>query len=190
MSVFTLASDRIFRSCGHYRRLLYPLPWWSVLLMEEYHQPAISHRQTLLHNVVSSTPRHVWWDGLTVTNVLAEIYILTYTLSKLCVFPACQSILINYISTFRNACSHVRVFLAIGYSFTVFVLYSERLVLLHFVTSSIYDFWWHLWYHQTFLLVVDANYFPSFHWRTRRCQLRCDIWVKRLSEYKTKQINV
>jgi hypothetical protein len=27
--------------------------------MEEYHQPAISHRQTLLHNVVPSTPRHV-----------------------------------------------------------------------------------------------------------------------------------
>jgi hypothetical protein len=38
--------------------------------MEEYHQPAISHRQTLLHNVVSSTPRLVWWDGFELTTLV------------------------------------------------------------------------------------------------------------------------
>ena len=38
--------------------------WWSVLLVEETgvpgenHLPVVSHRQTLLHNVVRSTPRH------------------------------------------------------------------------------------------------------------------------------------
>jgi hypothetical protein len=35
--------------------------WWSVLLMEvpgENHRPVASHRQTLSHNVVSSTPCH------------------------------------------------------------------------------------------------------------------------------------
>ena len=33
---------------------------WSVLLVEEtgvYHQPVAGHKQTLSHNVVSSTPR-------------------------------------------------------------------------------------------------------------------------------------
>ena len=40
------------------------ISWWSVLLMEdtrvpgENHRSAASHRQTLSHNVVSSTPRH------------------------------------------------------------------------------------------------------------------------------------
>jgi hypothetical protein len=40
------------------------ISWRSVLLAEEVrvpgekHWPATSHRQTLLHNVVSSTPRH------------------------------------------------------------------------------------------------------------------------------------
>jgi hypothetical protein len=40
------------------------MSWQSVLLVEvtriseENHQPAISHRQTLSHNVVSSTPLH------------------------------------------------------------------------------------------------------------------------------------
>jgi hypothetical protein len=40
------------------------ISWWSVLLVEETrvprenHPPATSHWQTLLHNVVSSTPRH------------------------------------------------------------------------------------------------------------------------------------
>ena len=39
------------------------ISWRSVLLMEEtgvsgeYHQPAVSHLQTLSHDVVSSTPR-------------------------------------------------------------------------------------------------------------------------------------
>jgi hypothetical protein len=38
--------------------------WWSVLLVEEtgvpgeIHRPVVSHRQTLSHNVVSSTPCH------------------------------------------------------------------------------------------------------------------------------------
>jgi hypothetical protein len=38
--------------------------WWSVLLVEETrvprenHWPAANHRQTLSHNVVSSTPRY------------------------------------------------------------------------------------------------------------------------------------
>ena len=38
--------------------------WWSVLLVEETgvtgenHRPVASHRQTLSHNVVSSTPHH------------------------------------------------------------------------------------------------------------------------------------
>jgi hypothetical protein len=38
--------------------------WWSVLLVEETrvpeenHWPVASHWQTLLHNVVSSTPHH------------------------------------------------------------------------------------------------------------------------------------
>ena len=37
------------------------ISWWSVLLVEEtreYHRPVSSHRQTLSHNVVSSTPCH------------------------------------------------------------------------------------------------------------------------------------
>ena len=41
--------------------------WWrSVLFVKETgvpgkkHQPAVSHRQILSHNVVSSTPRLVW----------------------------------------------------------------------------------------------------------------------------------
>jgi hypothetical protein len=40
------------------------MSWQSVLLVEvtriseENHQPAISHRQTLSYNVVSSTPLH------------------------------------------------------------------------------------------------------------------------------------
>ena len=40
------------------------ISWWSVLLVKETgvprenHQTAASHRQTLLHNVVSSTPHH------------------------------------------------------------------------------------------------------------------------------------
>ena len=40
------------------------ISWQSVLLVEETgtpgenHQPAASHRHTLSHNVVSSTPRH------------------------------------------------------------------------------------------------------------------------------------
>jgi hypothetical protein len=38
--------------------------WWPVLLVEEIggpgenHRSVASHRQTLSHNVVSSTPRH------------------------------------------------------------------------------------------------------------------------------------
>ena len=38
--------------------------WWSVLLVEETgvpeenHRPAASHRQTLSHTAISSTPRH------------------------------------------------------------------------------------------------------------------------------------
>ena len=67
----------------------------------------------------------------TVTNVLAEIYILTYTLSKLSVFPACQSISINYISTFQNTCSHVRVLWQLGI-FLLFLLYIRRDVLLKY----------------------------------------------------------
>ena len=41
------------------------LPWRSVLLMEETeapeenHRPATSHRQIVLHKVVSSAPRHL-----------------------------------------------------------------------------------------------------------------------------------
>ena len=40
------------------------ISWWSVLLVEETgepaenHRPTASHLQTLLHNVVSSTPSH------------------------------------------------------------------------------------------------------------------------------------
>jgi len=40
------------------------ISWWSVLLVEETgvlaenHRPVASHRQTLSHNVVSSTPHH------------------------------------------------------------------------------------------------------------------------------------
>ena len=40
------------------------ISWRSVLLVEEtgvpgeFNRPAASHSQTLLHNVVSSTPRH------------------------------------------------------------------------------------------------------------------------------------
>ena len=40
------------------------ISWWSVLLLEETrvpgenHWPVTSHRQTLSHNVVSSTPHH------------------------------------------------------------------------------------------------------------------------------------
>ena len=40
------------------------ISWWSVLLVEETgvpgenHQPAVSHWQTLPHNVVSSTHRY------------------------------------------------------------------------------------------------------------------------------------
>jgi hypothetical protein len=40
------------------------ISWWSVLLVEaagvtgENHRPVASHWQTLLLNVVSSTPRH------------------------------------------------------------------------------------------------------------------------------------
>ena len=40
------------------------VPWWSVLFVEETrvpvenYRPAASHWQTLLHNVVSNTPRH------------------------------------------------------------------------------------------------------------------------------------
>ena len=40
---------------------LYQISWQSVLLVEETgenHRPASSHRQTLSHNVVSSTTRH------------------------------------------------------------------------------------------------------------------------------------
>jgi hypothetical protein len=39
------------------------ISWKSVLLEEETgenHWPPTSHWQTLLHNVVSSTPRHEW----------------------------------------------------------------------------------------------------------------------------------
>ena len=45
------------------------ISWWSVLLMEETgvlgenHWPAISHWQTLSHNVVSSTPRHAFLNN-------------------------------------------------------------------------------------------------------------------------------
>ena len=41
------------------------VPWWSVLLQEETgvpgenYRPVVSHRQTLPHNVVSSTFHHV-----------------------------------------------------------------------------------------------------------------------------------
>jgi len=40
------------------------ISWWSVLLVEETrlhrenNRPAVSHWQTLSHNVVSSTPHH------------------------------------------------------------------------------------------------------------------------------------
>jgi hypothetical protein len=42
------------------------ISWWSVLLvgetgvLGENYRPAASHRQTLSHNVVSSTPHHKW----------------------------------------------------------------------------------------------------------------------------------
>ena len=42
------------------------ISWLSVLLVEETgvpgenHRPVAGHRQTLSHNVVSSTPRHEW----------------------------------------------------------------------------------------------------------------------------------
>jgi hypothetical protein len=42
------------------------ISWWSVLLVEdtgvpgENHRPVASHRQTLSHDVVSSTPHHEW----------------------------------------------------------------------------------------------------------------------------------
>jgi hypothetical protein len=56
------------------------ISWWSVLLVKgsgvhgENHRPAASHWQTLLHNVVSSTPLHErdsnsqlqWWYTLIV----------------------------------------------------------------------------------------------------------------------------
>jgi hypothetical protein len=42
------------------------ISWRSILLVEETrvhgekNRPVASHRQTLSHNVVSSTPRHEW----------------------------------------------------------------------------------------------------------------------------------
>ena len=41
------------------------ISWWLILLVEEtlpreYHRPAVSHWQTLLHKGISGTPRHVW----------------------------------------------------------------------------------------------------------------------------------
>ena len=34
------------------------ISWWSILLMERTGVPGENHRQTVSHNVVSSTPRH------------------------------------------------------------------------------------------------------------------------------------
>jgi secreted PhoX family phosphatase len=38
-------------------------PWGSILLVEENHRPVASHWQTLLHIVLSSTPRHYSVNG-------------------------------------------------------------------------------------------------------------------------------
>jgi hypothetical protein len=52
--------------------------WWSVLLVEETrvprenHQPVTSHRQTLSHNVASSTPHHGSSTVLTKTKKVAK----------------------------------------------------------------------------------------------------------------------
>ena len=56
--LFVCLFDGIYR---HFQQ--YFSSWWSVLLVEETrglgenHRPVASHRQTLSHNVVSSTPR-------------------------------------------------------------------------------------------------------------------------------------
>jgi hypothetical protein len=48
------------------------ISWLSVLLVEETgvprenHRPAVSHWQTLSHNILSSTPRHEWGSTLVV----------------------------------------------------------------------------------------------------------------------------
>ena len=51
------------------------LLWWSVLLAGgENYRPAASHRQTLFHNVLSSTPR---LSGIRTRNVSGDIIIYT-----------------------------------------------------------------------------------------------------------------
>jgi hypothetical protein len=52
------------------------ISWWSVLLVEgtglpgENHRPVASHRQTLSHNIISSTPRHERGTNSPVTLVI------------------------------------------------------------------------------------------------------------------------
>jgi hypothetical protein len=51
------------------------ISWWSVLLVEETgvpgenHQPVASHRQTLSHNIVSSTP---CLNGIRIHNISGD----------------------------------------------------------------------------------------------------------------------
>ena len=58
--------NRKFKSTEFKTMRVNCISWLSVLLEEETgepgenHRPAISHWQTLSHNVVSSTPRHQW----------------------------------------------------------------------------------------------------------------------------------
>ena len=52
------------------------MSWRSVLLVEEYNRSVESHWQILLHNVLSSTPRHELNQVDTI--VIIQIYVYTY----------------------------------------------------------------------------------------------------------------
>jgi hypothetical protein len=60
------------------------ISWHSLLLVEatevlgENHRPIVSHWQTLLHNVVSTTPRHEWAGFELTTLVVIDFDCINY----------------------------------------------------------------------------------------------------------------
>jgi hypothetical protein len=83
------------------------ISWRSVLLVEETgvpgenHRPVASHRQTLSHNVVSSTPRLNWIQIHNVSDdLIAQVVINPTTIPPSCLSVSLDLSFINQLQVY------------------------------------------------------------------------------------------